>query len=68
MGLRLIDPVLQEILLAPHHRLADFENGLLALLDVLHELDGRSVTFFDITANVAVRLLLTIEHAAVLRI
>ena len=50
-GLQLVDAVLQKIHLAPHDGLADFENGLLALLDVLHQLDGRGVALLDVIAD-----------------
>ena len=54
--------------LPAHDALANFQNGLLPLLDVFHELDGGSVAFFDVIADVAIGFLVAIEHLAVLRI
>ena len=61
--LQLVNAALQEIELAPHDRLADFEDGLLALLDVLHELDRAGISFLDVIADFLIRLLIPVEHA-----
>ena len=58
----------EEIRLAPHDGLADFEDGLLALLDILHQLDGRGVALAHVVADFLGGAVVAIEHAAVLRV
>ncbi len=60
--------MLQEIDLSAHHALANLEDRLLPLLDILHELDRGRVTLLHIIADVAVGFLIAIEHPAILRI
>ena len=50
-GLQVIDAVVEKLRLPPHNRLANFQDGLLALLDVLHQLDGRGVALLDVIAD-----------------
>jgi len=54
--------------LAPHHGLADLENGLFPLLDVLHELDCGSVAFAHVIANFFGSAVIPIQHLAVLAV
>ncbi len=61
-------PRLQEIQLPPHDGLANLENRLLALLDVLHQLNRGSIAFLHVIADFFARLLIAIEHALVLRV
>src|ERR1035441_7154385 len=44
------------------------ENGLLALLDVLHQLDGRCVPLAHVIANFLGGAVLAIQHFPVLRV
>ena len=53
-GLQLVDAFFEEILLPGEDAVADFDDGLLALLDVLDQLDGALVAFFDVVARVFV--------------
>ena len=53
-GLEVIDAMFQEVPLAEHDGVADLGDGLLALLDVLDELDGALVALFDVVASVLV--------------
>ena len=68
MGFNWSIPNSRKSSLPAHDALANFQNGLLPLLDVLHELDGGSVAFFDVIPHVAIGLRVAIEHLAVLRI
>src|SRR5579864_1168190 len=53
-GLQLIDALFQKILLARNDGITDLHDGLLALLDILDELDGALVALFDVIAGVLV--------------
>src|SRR5437660_5360562 len=53
-GFQLIDTFFQELVLAGDDGVADLGDGLLALLDVLDELDGAFVALFDVIARVLV--------------
>src|SRR5579883_1611884 len=53
-GLQMIDALFQKLLLARHDGIADFHDGLLALLDVLDQLDGALVALFHVVARVFV--------------
>ena len=53
-GLELIDAPFEEILLARDNRIAHFHDRLLALLDVLDQLNGRFVALFHVIARVAI--------------
>src|SRR5260370_20101788 len=64
--LQLIDPVSQEIALALHNALADLEDSMLALLDVLHELDGRRVPFLHVIPDFLACAVIALEHTAVI--
>src|ERR1700686_2612630 len=50
-GFQLIDASFEEILLAGNDAITNFGDGLLALLDVLDELDGAFVALFDVVAR-----------------
>src|SRR5215469_6825705 len=50
-GFELIDTPFEEVLLAGDDGVADLGDGLLALLDILDELDGALVTLFDVVAR-----------------
>src|SRR5579885_322886 len=63
-----VDAVLQKLRLTAHNRMAHLQNGLLPLLDILHELEGRGISLFNVVADLLARLMLPIEHAAILRI
>ena len=63
-GLQMIGAVIEEISLAPQDRLADALNGVLALFDIFHQLDGSGETFLDVIADVAVGGI-TSEQAAI---
>src|ERR1035437_546359 len=65
-GLQTIQPVAEEFGLAPHDGLADLEDGLLALLDILHQLDGRRVALADVIPDFLGGAVLAIQHLAVL--
>ena len=52
--LQLVDASFQEILLPGHDRVANLHDGLLALLDVLDQLDRALVALFDVIARVLV--------------
>ena len=58
----------QEFGLAADNRLAHFHNGLLPLLDVLHELDSRHVPLAHVVANFLGSAIVAFQHLAVLRI
>src|SRR5579883_83527 len=66
--LQLIKSLRQELGLAPHDRLANFQDGLLPLLDILHELDSRGVALANIVAHFFRGALVAIEHFPVLRV
>ena len=66
-GLQLVDAAFEEILLAGHDGIADLYDGLLALLDVLDQLDGALVALFDVVASVSCRWFRS-EQALVSRI
>ena len=66
--LQLVDAEFQKIALPPHDRLANLQDRLLALLDVLHQLQRRGVLLLDVIANFLTRLLIPVEHAPVLRV
>src|SRR6266446_10376575 len=53
-GLEGILAVIEEFALARDDGLADTQNGVLALLDVFHQLDGGGEAFFHVVSNVAV--------------
>src|SRR6266849_6066952 len=63
--LQLIDPVSQKIALALHNALANLEDGMLALLDILHELDGRGVALFHVVPDFLACAVIALEHAAI---
>ena len=52
--LQLVDALFEEILLPGDDGVADLGDGLLALLDVLDQLDGALVALFDVVAGVFV--------------
>ena len=54
--------------LAPNNGLADFQDRLLPLLDIFHQLQRGSVLLLDVIADFLARLLIAIEHVPVLRI
>src|SRR5882672_3864284 len=64
----MIDAETEEIALALDNALADLENRLLALLDVLHQLDGGCVSLFDVVPHFLARAIIPLEHAPVVRI
>src|SRR5437667_4243765 len=64
----MIDAETEEIALTLDDALADFENRLLALLDVLHQLDTGRVSLFDIVPHCFARAIVTLEHAPVVRV
>ena len=68
MGFNWSMPNSRKSSLPAHHALANFQNGLLPLLDVLHELDGGSVAFFHVIPTSRLGSCVAIEHLAVLRI
>src|SRR5436305_7885497 len=51
---QLIDTSFEKLLLAGNDRVADLGDGLLALLNILDELDGALVALFDVIARVLV--------------
>jgi len=51
---KLVDAFFQEVLLPGHDGIANLGDGLLALLDVLDELDGALVALFDVVTRVFV--------------
>ena len=53
-GLEMIRSVLQKLLLALDDRLADAQDGVLALLDALHQLQRRAEALFDVIAHFAI--------------
>ena len=53
-GLELVGAVLEKIGLAANDDLADAQDGVLALLDALHQLQGRGETFLDVIADFAI--------------
>ena len=61
-----IEAVGEKFGLAAHDGLADLEDGLFALLDVLHQLNGGGVAFADIIANFLGGALIAVQHAPVL--
>ena len=56
-GLELIDAAVEKIPLAADDGIANFQYGLLALLNVFDELQSRLITLFDVVANVFLRRL-----------
>ena len=54
-GLERVGAVIQEFALPGDDGLANAQNGVLALLDVFHQLHGRGETLFDVVAHIAVR-------------
>ena len=66
--LQMIDAELEKVGLSSHNGLADFQNRLLPLLDILDQLQSGGVTLFDVVPDVFIRLLLTIDHPPVLAI
>src|SRR6267143_5245190 len=64
----MIDAETEEIALALDYALADFENRLLALLDVFHQLDGGSVSLLDIVPHLLAGAVVTLEHTPVVRV
>ena len=67
-GAQLVQAALQEVALSTDHRLTDLHDGLTPLLDVLHQHDGRGEAIFDIVPDFFIRLLVAVQHLAVLRI
>src|SRR5690348_3082964 len=53
-GLESIGAVIEKFALASNDGLADAKDGVLALLDVFHQLDGGGEAFLDVIADVAV--------------
>jgi hypothetical protein len=56
----------QKLHLAAPDGFADAQNGLLALLDVLHQLNGRRIALADVIAHFFGRALIAVQHLAVL--
>ena len=52
-GAQTVQSQVQELVLAALDDLANAQDGLLALLDVLHQLDGRCIAFADVFADLA---------------
>src|SRR5215472_7994329 len=52
--LQLVGTVIEKVLLAAQNRLADAQNRVLALLDVLHQLNGSGKALFDVVSDVAI--------------
>ena len=53
-GLEVVDAFFQKIVLAGHDAITDLGNGLLALLDILDQLDGALVALFHVIARVLI--------------
>src|ERR1019366_8253433 len=67
-GLQIIQPVAEEFGLPPHDGLANLEDGLLALLDILHQLDSRRVPLAHVIPDFLGGAVLAIQHLTVLRV
>jgi hypothetical protein len=63
-GAQVINPMVEEIGLAPDDGLAHADDGVLPLLDILDELDRGSKTFFDVIPHFP-RRAIRFQHAAV---
>ncbi len=53
-GFQLVDAAFEKILLAGHDDVTDFRDRLLALLNILDELDGALVALFHVVARVLI--------------